>query len=478
MHGWLRKTNMSDFETLTGFETRYPFLYDVIVSGVPVYTCLRDHVLYLLSGGEEKQAEPSPKGRAFPLRILHGLWKLWRLRKARTVIFTSAVYRRDRGRNLASEFLMEKYPDAAVFEWLSRNETFDRAYFRDPNRSRICPLDGYAVIYKLSCLIHKKLLLKRENDYRKLLRESFQTAPPPENETQQAAIDYLLRALPESCAVTEHSQSIFRRLFRRYQRIEYAVDFWGGGRENIFPVLPGNPEKIELQHGLISSTHPGYIYPDFVKDVRSEFFKRKLLVYGEGTKKLLCSESIFCEEQIEVTGNPRIQMYKKLFPVKSGRRDLILFTSQPFEQDGSGVRYYETVIPLIQKLSEAIAANEHLHKMHLAIKLHPRENGSAVDRYRCNLGDEVCIYDNTSQLYDLLGISWLHLTACSTVLYEAAEFGVPTLILPYDKYNPKSIFGFELKQMHSNVDMNSELVWLCNENNYETYLKYIIRNIN
>ena len=48
----------------------------------------------------------------------------------------------------------------------------------------------------------------------------------------------LIQEMPKSYASTVISQQLFRKLFRKYNNIEYAIDFWGSGRENIIPVLP------------------------------------------------------------------------------------------------------------------------------------------------------------------------------------------------------------------------------------------------
>ena len=438
-----------------------------MVNGVPLYTCLRDQTLTLLRDGAGGTGAPetAQKGRIFPKRLLDGAIRLPRLRRAKTVVFTSSVYRRDRGRNLACEYLMEKYPDTAVFEWPSRNEAFDSAYFSDPNRDRYCPLDFYLVRYKLARLLRKKRMAADAERIRNQLRAEFDAAPPPENENEAAAIRYLLDTLPESYAATELSQSIFRRMFRRYTSIRYAIDFWGSGRENIFPVLPGAPEKIELQHGLISAEHPGYIYPRFVKTVPSDFFQRKLLVYGEGTKRLLCSRSVFDEAQIEVVGNPRIRMYRRVFGVREQERSLILFTSQPFEQDGSGTGYYDTVIPYLKALQNMTRSGKYA----LWIKLHPRETETIAARYNTAIPD-VKVCGAASELYELLNRTYIHITANSTTLYEAAEFGAPTITLRYTGYDPKRIFGNEVFVADDPAGLQSILRELTNEDRYNCYL--------
>lgn len=435
---------MDPKELLFGFEEKYPFLYDIAVNSVPIYTCYRDGVLACLqqSGQVQSSACEEEKGRVFPRRILEGAVKLLRLRKSRTLIFTSSMYRRDKGRNLAAEFLMDKYPDAVVFEWPSRTEAYDAAYFSDAKKDRYCPLDFYIICYRLYIKVFRNKYNKLTEECRRQLEEAFEQVTETSSESEKAAISYLLESLPDSYAATACSHAVFRRLFAGYKGVEYAVDFWGSARENIIPVLPGAPESIELQHGIITGYHPGYIYPEFVKARKSRFFGRTLLVYGEKTKQLLTEKSIFGENQIEVIGNPRIKAYKKLYPMQETERKLILFTSQPYEQDGVGTGFYKNAITYLQEIQKLLQIDNAWHGYRLGIKLHPRENDSVKALYEKALPD-VQIYGNASQLYELLHKSWLQVTVSSTSLYEAAEFGTATVCICYGKTDHVQIYGFQ-----------------------------------
>lgn len=465
---------MNEKQLLFEFEIKYPFLYRVEVNRVPLYTCLRDHTLMLLRDGDAvaQKAENNSKGRVFPRRLMDGILKLPQLRRAKTLIFTSSVYRRDHGRNLAAEYLMEHYPGAAVFEWPSRNEAFDRAYFSDPNRERYCPLDFYLVLFKAARLLHRKSMAEKEERLREELRRRFEAAPPPANGNEAAAIRYLLDTLPESYVTTELSHSIFRRLFRGYTSIQYAVDFWGSGRENIFPVLPGTPEKIELQHGLISGTHPGYVYPDFVREADTDFFRRTLLVYGEATKRILCDASIFREEQIKVIGNPRIQMYRRVFGTREQEKSLILFTSQPFEQDGSGVEYYHDMVLFLHAVTSYLKEKDLRKRFQLGIKLHPRETEDVLELYRREVPGCV-LFDSNEELFELLSRSYLHLTVSSTTLFEAAEFGVPTVLFAFSAVPlaEASHYGFPVRMIHTPAETAQVLQTVAGE--YQKYLSYL-----
>lgn len=466
---------MSRKEKLFAFETKYPFLYDIQADGVPVYTCFRDGVLACLMEGKTAKLSTykEEKGRIYLQRIWDSMVKLHRFRKKQTLVFTSAMYRRDEGRNLAAEYLMDMYPDAVVFEWPSRVDSFDTAYFSDSNRDRYCPLEWYLVLYKIYARLFCKKYSQMADACRQKMAASFSTADAPSDEKEQAAVTYLLENMPESFAQTACSHAVFRKLFKGYKHVRYAVDFWGSARENIIPVLQGEPESVELQHGVITAHHPGYIYPDFVKTTNPRFFGRTLLVYGEKTGQLLTEESVFSEEQVRVIGNPRIKKYKSVFGVKNADRKLILFTSQPYEQDGVAEGYYQTVISYLKKLKE-ILDEPAWQGYELAVKLHPRENNGASEIYQEALPG-VTVHGNASQLYKLLCESFLQVTVSSTSLYEAAEFDTPTVVLGFANENHNSIFGFDPWKVEKLDELTSIMARLSNAGTRKEYTQYLKR---
>lgn len=461
---------MNLITALLEFEEKYSFLYDELVGGVAVYTCLRDDVAGRLVGQKLNDTKliPEEKGKIFVKRFYHTFSKWRKYKSCKTVIFTSSVYRRDKGRNLTAELLIERYKDAVVFEWPSRDENFDRAYFDD--KLPYVPLDGYLILYKLYRLLHKREISKAIRENRVRLKEKF-ALQPPETNGEKCAVDYLLDTLPESLVTTMISQKIFKWMFRNYKNIQYAVDFWGSGRENIIPVLFGKPKSIEQQHGLITKAHPGYIYPSFVRKSRSSLFNREILVYGEKTKHILCEDSIYNPSQIMVVGNPRIQMYKKIFSSETRQKKWVLFSSQTFEQDGTGSHYYDTVIPVLETLNSRLSKQG---RYALGIKLHPRESQSVAERYRKKLPNAV-VFDKTSDLYEVLNESYFHLTSTSTVLFEAAEFGVPTAVIQYSQYDPVSTFGFDVLTVNGDEGMDKLCEILFDEKKYNFYLDSIIQ---
>ncbi len=466
---------MSQKTNLLEFESRYPNLYSVLANGVPVYASLRDGVNFKLNGKGDDTVSSKEQGRISIRRIIDSLIKLKRFKNSKTAVFTSSVYRRDNGRNLAAEFLMDKYPDTVVFEWPSRNESFDFAYFKDELKAQYCPLEYYLICNKIYIKLHKKEYARLCEECRKKLDAIFCDDENSLTSEYIGAIDYLKMVMPDSYATNIMNQRVFKKLFKNYKQLEYAIDFWGAARENIIPVLPAKPKSIELQHGLINSAHPGYIYPKFVSDLNYDFFKRTILVYGEKTKKMLCDLSIFEPYQLEVIGNPRIKKYKEEIAVDATEKKLILFASQTYEQDGTGTNYYSTVIPVLQRIAELIKIDERFSSYKLGVKLHPRENNSIVELYKEALPDAE-IFGNTSQLYELLASSYIQLTVSSTTLFEAAEFGTPTVLVSYGGVKDVDMFGFKVKCIESEDDVCDKLTPLLDVNKYSEYLMYLVEN--
>ncbi len=466
---------MSQITNLLEFESRYPELYSILANGVPVYASLRDDVNFKLSGKDNDAISTKEQGKVSFRRIIDSFAKLRCFKKSKTAVFTSSVYRRDNGRNLAAEFLMDKYPDTVIFEWPSRNESFDFAYLKDKLRSRYCPLEYYVIYNKIYIKLHKKEYDRLCDECRQKLDAIFGDADSSLPDNYRRTIDYLKAAMPDSYATNIMNQRVFNGLFKNYRNLEYAIDFWGSARENIIPVLPSKPESIELQHGLINSAHPGYIYPKFVADLDYDFFKRKILVYGEKTKNMLCDLSIFEPQQLEVVGNPRIKKYKEEINVDATEKKLILFASQTYEQDGTGTNYYATIIPVLQKIAELIKTDERFASYKLGVKLHPRENNSIVEMYQKALPDAQ-VFGNTSQLYELLASSYVQLTVSSTTLFEAAEFGTVTVLVDYGGVRDVDMFGFKVESIVGVDDVCDKLAPLLDTDKYSEYLNYLIEN--
>lgn len=466
---------MINIELLLHFEEKYPFLYDIQANGIPIYAGIRDGVANCFRQKFETRNSvyQEEKGHIYVRRIVDSAFKLVAFRKAKTLVFTSSMYQRDHGKNLAAEYLLEKYPDAYIFEWPSKNAIYDKAYLN--NSKKYCPIDFYLFLYKIYVKLHKKKVRRLEKYCFDLIQDKFVGTKSNTTLQEENAIKYILNELPNSYATTVLSQELFQKLFRKYKNVKYAIDFWGGARENIIPILPGNPESIELQHGIITSVHPGYIYPQYVSEKAKGFFGRTILVYGENTKKLLVKNSIFKENQIEVIGNPRIYMYQKNFSMKQNEKKLILFTSQPIEQDNNGTGYYDRVVFLLKDIVVSLKSELKNHDIVLGIKLHPRENNGVKEIYQNRIPGCV-VFDNTKELYELFSMSLLHFTVSSTTLYEAALFEVPTVLLSYNNIDPKEIYGFDVSTIDKKNDLAYIVDLLKDNQKYEKYLSFLKEN--
>ena len=455
---------------LIAFENKYKFLYDITLGGFPVYTCLREGLNAVLSDNLSEQEPVKDNGRYYLRRLIEGFFKIKKFKNKKSLIFTSSMYRRDEGQNYSAEFLAEKYPDSVVFEWPTKNNYYDKSYFRADKKNIYCPFDWYVVKYKFYFLLHKKEINAKRNEISEKVKALFDGCNFC-SEEEKNAVDYVINVLPESYTEIYFSQKLFAKLFKKYKNVENVIDFWGSARENISPAIKTKHKLIELQHGIITSVHPGYVYPDFVKS-EGEFFGRTILVYGEGTKKILCEKSIFKSENVEVVGNPRIATYKKKHLMSADKRDLILFASQPYENDGISKDYYSSVIEYLKPIKECIAGTDYK----FAIKLHPREPEYAISVYKKALGDDTVIYGNTSGLYELFNRTFIHITVSSTTLYEAALFDCITLNVKYGNIAPVDLYGFEVDMIDDKSKVTEKLNKYTDKKEYSNYLEYLKEN--
>ena len=454
---------MTQFENLIEFENKYPGLYDIEINGLTIYTVMRQ-ALYGLHPYDAtfKGSHNNEQNKKYISikRIIKSFVGFYKYKKSKTLIFTSSSFRRDHLRNLSIEYLQEIYKDSVVFEWPNHNQRQDVMYIYDKN---CVPIDFYLVLSKIFVKFSKKKYQKMYNICLGLLNEVFKD----EDSDFIIWIEYLKIHMCTAYAYTGLSHIVFSKLFKKYSP-ERVIDFFGSARENIYPVFKNKPELIELQHGILTKEHTGYVYPNYLKNKSCFLFNRKIFVYGKSSKDILCNYSIFNESQIKIIGNPRIEKYFNIGFVKE-ERNLILFTSQPFEQDGLGNDYYNTIIPSLKKILYVINNDDYYCRYSLAIKLHPREGNSVIRLYKKHLGKDVFYYENDSELYDLLAKSYLHITVSSTCLYEAAEFNCPTLTIKYKDFNNKETYGKKIKEITNPNDVSYYFKEL--KINYDKYLK-------
>lgn len=447
-------------QKLLEFEQEHQELYDIQANGMPIYTVLRQDVYELLNESEIQYQASGKKGRIYPKRILDGLIKMYRFRNKETLIFTTSIFRRDKQRNLAAEYLLDNYVGAGIFEWPSRDSVFDLGYFKDEKREQYCPLDFYLLLKKFDRILYRK-------QYNNLINECKNNIEGILAGIKETKVrEFLSNALPSVYADTIRSQVLFKRLYKKYSETKIIIDFWGAARENIFPIFSSSVQLIELQHGVISLESIGYIYPKFVRYINAPIFERKILVYGDYTKRLLTEESIFDNSQIDIIGNPRLIRYNQMSCDTIISKEIILFTSQPYTLPN----YYPKMVKLLNEFNKAI--KEVGINKKLGIKLHPREDVRIGEYYKQHI-NEVEIYDASVELYDLLKRSFVHLTVSSTTLYEAAEFDTPTIVLVDGYHNSLNDFGFPVWTVEEHSDILNVLTKLQNVDTYHKYVNYL-----
>ena len=89
---------------------------------------------------------------------------------------------------------------------------------------------------------------------------------------------------------------------------------------------------------------------------------------------------------------------------------------------------------------------------------------------------DVIIFDNTSQLYDLLSHTFVQITVNSTTLYEAAAFGTPTITISFNGINMKDEYGFDVWEIKELSDVRRYLNLLSSKDEYLKYLNYLKQN--
>lgn len=188
-----------------------------------------------------------------------------------------------------------------------------------------------------------------------------------------------------------------------------------------------------LQHGIIHPWHPGYVHP--VRPPELPMADRTY-VFGTWEQRLLTTRSVYRPEELVVAGSPRIDLVaaersprardqvRRELGIADGDRMVVLSTSfAPPEQ-----RFF--TIPAL-----AAIVDRPLERVHLVIKLHPRESAdepySAVIRSRAAAGGFAAPPISVMQRYDLyrlLAAADAHLGIHSTVLTEAVVAGTPNLL--------------------------------------------------
>lgn len=189
---------------------------------------------------------------------------------------------------------------------------------------------------------------------------------------------------------------------------------------------------LAIQHGVITPTHPGYIFNKEDKD--KIILPDITCVYGQYYYDLLTKKSIYEPEQVIVTGQPRYDILhnidkiysKKRFMEKYGinpEHKIVLWTTQ-----SHGLSDEENTKNLVAMFK----AMQNLKNTTLIIKQHPGErkrDTKQIKQYLNAYKINALLMDKKSNTYEQLFVCDLMITRHSTTAMEAVVLNKPVIVL-------------------------------------------------
>jgi hypothetical protein len=220
-----------------------------------------------------------------------------------------------------------------------------------------------------------------------------------------------------------------------------------------------NIPSIELQHGIISKHHAGYVKncSKGNMDCHPEY----LLTYGLEFEKIAKNGNLFKSENVTTVGFPyieeRIERTKEIendilkkFISKNKRN--ILVSSQWAEA--------EKILDFTIKLSQLL--KEKNESIGVLFKPHPRD----VNKYNMDKYNNIFLVEKSEDIYKIFKVIDIHTTAWSTTGIEALLFGKPNIYLELGGTNIKNIIDIVDDQTTFAVDSVEEY--------YKTLKKIIV----
>jgi hypothetical protein len=170
-------------------------------------------------------------------------------------------------------------------------------------------------------------------------------------------------------------------------------------------------EVVELMHGTIVDTHPQYNFPKSYSHLfRRGLFPDKIAVFGEYWKQVLIEGNLFPPDAIVVSG----YYFKVVDPehgagrAETGDRTVVLFSTQPKLQR----EFCDYVSFLKSRLDP--------ERWQIIIKPHPKEDKTVY----APLVEPDFVAVSETNVYELLTHADVHISVYSSVVHEAARYGV------------------------------------------------------
>ncbi|WP_373840310.1 CDP-glycerol glycerophosphotransferase family protein [Methanospirillum sp.] len=192
-----------------------------------------------------------------------------------------------------------------------------------------------------------------------------------------------------------------------------------------------NIPTIALQHGIITSTHFGYITRDLSA---REYFPDITCLYGESDREVLLNHSVYTPDDLVVTGSPRNDIIYHADRIYSRDKfcmnyniplnhQIILWTTQ-----SHGMTDEENT----RQLDIVFGSCDSIPGITLVIKQHPGEKKRhyrIIQSYCRNHSCNTLMLPKDSDTFEALYVSDLVITYHSTTGREAAAFKKPLVVL-------------------------------------------------
>ena len=195
---------------------------------------------------------------------------------------------------------------------------------------------------------------------------------------------------------------------------------------------------VELQHGMIYGSHPGYAFfiPDDYQGERP--IPNRILAYGEASKQaILETGNAFVAEDIVVTGFPRLATYLK--DIDRGKRQRVRDEVRAYLgiNEATFVATVTSDYLIAPRLAGFLAEtlqNLERNRFVFCIKLHPIEPDTSYKAIAQDPRIRI-LSDKDVDLYDLLAASDVHVTVDTSVFVECFALGVPNIIVAYSDHD-------------------------------------------
>lgn len=181
---------------------------------------------------------------------------------------------------------------------------------------------------------------------------------------------------------------------------------------------------IGIQHGTMHDLHPAYIYTQ--SDAKNKIMPDLTLTWGKYWEDFLIRKGNYPANSVKSVGQLRTDIIPELLEKKASVKSSlakVVFASQP--QRDPELRY--------RAAFDVFKAVSQIDNIKLIIRLHPREI-SDRDYYNEIAHEAACsnyIFDQQSDLYELIASCDIVITCFSTVGTETVYFHKPLIVLDH-----------------------------------------------